>query len=31
MLTALVIVFNFLADVGQRYADPRTRESGGAA
>ena len=31
MLTALVIVFNFFADVGQRYADPRTRESGGAA
>jgi ABC-type dipeptide/oligopeptide/nickel transport system permease component len=27
MLTALVIVFNFLADVGQRYADPRTREA----
>jgi ABC-type dipeptide/oligopeptide/nickel transport system permease component len=28
MLTALVILFNFLADVGQRYADPRTREAG---
>ena len=29
MLTALVITFNFLADVGQRYADPRTREARG--
>jgi ABC-type dipeptide/oligopeptide/nickel transport system permease component len=25
MLTALVIFFNLLADLGQRYADPRTR------
>jgi ABC-type dipeptide/oligopeptide/nickel transport system permease component len=31
MLTALVITFNFLADVGQRYADPRTREARSAA
>jgi len=31
MLTALVITFNFLADVGQRYADPRTREGRSAA
>ena len=27
MLTLLVILFNFLADLGQRYADPRTREA----
>jgi peptide/nickel transport system permease protein len=31
MLTTLVIVFNFLADVGQRYADPRTRDARSAA
>lgn len=28
MVTAFVIVFNFLADVGQRWADPRVRASG---
>jgi ABC-type dipeptide/oligopeptide/nickel transport system permease component len=28
MLAVLVIVFNLLADVGQRYADPRVREAG---
>jgi peptide/nickel transport system permease protein len=27
MLTFCVIFFNFLADLGQRYADPRTREA----
>jgi len=26
LLTACVILFNFLADVGQHWADPRTRE-----
>jgi peptide/nickel transport system permease protein len=31
MLTVLVILFNFLADVGQQYADPRVREGGRAA
>ena len=28
MLAVLVIVFNLLADIGQRYADPRVREAG---
>jgi ABC-type dipeptide/oligopeptide/nickel transport system permease component len=28
MLAVLVIIFNLLADVGQRYADPRVREAG---
>jgi ABC-type dipeptide/oligopeptide/nickel transport system permease component len=30
MLAVLVIVFNLLADLGQRYADPRVREAGTA-
>jgi ABC-type dipeptide/oligopeptide/nickel transport system permease component len=30
MLAVLVIAFNLLADVGQRYADPRVREAGAA-
>jgi len=31
LLTLCVILFNFLADVGQQYADPRVREGGRAA
>jgi peptide/nickel transport system permease protein len=31
LLTLCVIVFNFLADVGQQYADPRVRGGGKAA
>jgi peptide/nickel transport system permease protein len=31
MLTAAVILFNFLADIGQRWADPRVRAQGAAA